>query len=163
MTSQKNDNIEKVQSVRDEMVGLMEGMDYCLDWKPDPSSWSVRQVVYHLLDTPPGGLNQLLWGLLSGELQEIDLWADRDNITPDRSSYDLEQINEDITDFFQDMDQALESVSPDDFDEKSILIHFKTRGDDEERTLQVLLEGALGRHWQEHFSQIRELRDSLGV
>ena len=163
MTSQKIENIEKVQSVHYEMVGLMEGMDYCLDWKPDPSSWSVRQVVYHLLDTPPGGLNQLLWGVLSGELREIDLWADLDNITADRSGYDVEQISEDITDFFQDMGEALESVPPDDFDEKSILIHFKTRGDDEARTLQELVEGAFGRHWQEHFSQIRELRDALGV
>ena len=163
MASQKNVNMEKVQSVRDELIGLMDGMDYCLDWKSDPSAWSVRQVVYHLLDTPPGGMNQLLWGVLSGELREIDLWANRDNITPDRSSYDVEQISEDINDFFRDMDDALETASSDDLEEKSILIHFKSRDADEERTIQALLDGAFDRHWQEHLAQIRELRDALGV
>ena len=163
MTSRNEYHLEKAQSVRDQLLRLLDGMDYCLDWKPDPSSWSARQVIYHVLDTPHGGLNQIVWGALSGELEEIDLWASRDNITPDRLSYDLEQISEDISEFFRDLDEALETASPDDFDEKSVLIHFKSRGAHERRTLQELLEGAFDRHWQEHLSQIRELREGLGL
>ena len=163
MASGKESHLQKTQTVRDELLGLMEGMDYCLDWKPDSSSWSARQVVYHVLDTPPGGINQMLWGVLSGELKEIDLWANRDNVTPDRVSYDVEQIREDITEFFKDMEEALESASSHDLEEKSVLIHFKSRDADEERTLQAMLEASLDRHWQEHLSQIRELRESLGV
>jgi hypothetical protein len=163
MASRKENHLEKVQSVRDQLLRLLDGMDYCLDWKPDPSSWSARQVVYHVLDTPPGGLNTLLWSVLSGELEEIDLWADRDNITPDRLSYDLEQVSEDINEFFRDLDEALESASPDDIDEKSVLIHFKSRDADEKRTLHELLEGAFDRHWQDHLGQISELREALGM
>ena len=163
MASRKENHLEKVQSVRDQLLRLLDGMDYCLDWKPDPSSWSARQVVYHVLDTPPGGLNTLLWSVLSGELEEIDLWADRDNITPDRLSYDLEQVSEDINEFFRDLDEALESASPDDIDEKSVLIHFKSRDADEKRTLHELLEGAFDRHWQGHLGQISDLREALGM
>ena len=43
-------------------------MDYCLDWKPDASAWCARQVVYHLLNTPPGGLASVVKGVLSGGL-----------------------------------------------------------------------------------------------
>ena len=93
----------------------------------------------------------------------VDLWANRDNITPDRLTYDVEQISEDINEFFRDLGEALESASPADLEEKSVLIHFKSRESDEERTLQELLEGAFDRHWQEHLSQIRELREALGV
>lgn len=163
MASRKEHHLETVQSVRDQLLALLEGMDYCLDWKPDSASWSARQAVYHVLDTPPGGLNQLLWGTLSGELGEIDLWADRDNMTPDRLSYDLDQMNEDINEFFRDTNEALESASPDDFEQKSVLIHFKSREADEQRTLDELLAGAFERHWQEHLGQIRELREALGL
>ncbi len=163
MASGGESHVEKARGLRDELLGLMDGMDYCLDWKPDPSEWSARQVVYHVLDTPPGGLNQMLWGVLSGELQEIDLWANRDNITPDRLSYDIEQIREDISEFFRDMEVAIDSAAPHELEDKSVLVHFKSRDADEERTLQAMLEGALGRHWQDHLSQIRELREALGV
>ena len=161
--NRKDAHLENVHSVQSEMEMLLDGMDYCLDWKPEPEAWSARQVVYHVLDSPPGGIHQVLWGTISGDLDEFELWANQDNMTPDRSSYDLDQIREDIVEFFQGMEEALEAADEEDFEEKSILAHLKSRDVDEMRTLQMLLEGIFHGHWTQHLEQIRELREGLGM
>ena len=142
---------------------LLEGMDYCLDWKPDPSDWSARQIVYHLLDTPPGGLVSVVKGMISGDLTEYDLWADLDNMTPERQTFDLERVLQDINDFFSSMEQALAAVGGQDLALKRAVVQNKTRGTDDERTAVEILERGFGGHWAGHFEQLQELRDSLGV
>ena len=163
MTSRKDENQGKVSGIRSELLDLLNGMDYCLDWKPDPSAWSVRQVVYHILDTPAGGVHKVVWGMLSGELAEFDIRADLDNMTVDRMGYDLEQLREDIDEFFHELSEAIESATEEDFDEKSALAHLKSRGVDEDRTVQELLDRAFEVHWGGHLTQINDLRDSLGM
>ena len=163
MTSRRNAHVENVRGVRAELLGLLDGMDYCLDWKPEPSAWSARQVAYQLLDSPPGGMHQVLWGMLSGDLDEFELWSDLDNMTPERLAYDLEQIREDIGEFFLAVEEALESVAAEDFDEKSVLALFRSRGTEEVLTVQVLLERFFDRHWRGHLGQLRELRLGLGL
>ena len=163
MTSQKEINQSMVTGIRSELLGLVEGLDYCLDWKPDPSDWSVRQVVYHILDTPAGGIHEVVWGILSGELTEFEIWADLDNITAERMAYDLDQIREDIGEFFHELDQAIESATEEDFDEKAALAHLRSRGLDEDRTVQELLDRAFEGHWRGHLTQISELKDALGM
>ena len=163
MTTQKTLHLENARAIHTELLQLIEGMDYCLDWKPSPSEWSARQIIYHLLDTPPDGIPGLLRGIFSGSLQEFDLWADKDNMTPERLSYDMEQVLEDTGRFFQSMEQTLQDATDDGLIGKPVLAHLKSRGRDEERTAQALLEGLFARHWQNHLAQLRELRDSLGV
>lgn len=163
MTSRKDDNQTKVSAMRSELLGLLNGMDYCLDWKPEPSAWSARQVVYHILDTPTGGIHEVVWGMLSGEIAEFEIWADRDNATAERMRYDLEQIRKDIEEFFNELGEAVESAVDEDFDEKSALAHLRSRGVSEDRTVQELLDRAFEGHWREHLAQINDLRDSLGM
>jgi hypothetical protein len=159
----KDAHLKNVHSVQSELLRLLSGMDYCLDWKPDPYAWSARQVVYHVLDSPPGGIHQVLWGMISGDLDEFELWASLDNMTPTRSTYDLEQIREDIIEFFHGMEAAIEAADEGDFDEKSILARLRSQGVDETRTLRMLLEGIFDRHWRQHLEHIRELREGLGM
>ena len=163
MTSQKDTHLENVQGIQSELLELLDGMDYCLDWKPEPSAWSARQVVYHLLDTPPRGFHEVLWGILSGDLAEFELWSDQDYVNPDRLGYDLEQLREDLDEFFQGMREALETATEEDFEERSVMVHQRNQGWDEVRTAQSLLEGLFARHWREHLTQIGELRDALGM
>ena len=66
MTTGKLAHLEDARTIHAELLRLVEGMGYCLDWKPDPSQWSARQVIYHLLETPPGGLAPLLRGIFPG-------------------------------------------------------------------------------------------------
>jgi hypothetical protein len=163
LTGQKEVHLQNVHGIKSELLELLNGMDYCLDWKPELASWSARQVVYHLLDTPPGGVPRLLSGMFSGDLPEIELWSDEDYVTPQRQTYDLEQIREDIDEFFQGMQEALEAAREEDFQANSVLVRQRVRGWDEPRSAQDLLEGLFARHWREHLTQIGRLRDALGI
>ena len=163
MTTIKQAKLELARSTKIDFLALLEGMDYCLDWKPDPAEWSVRELVYHVLDTPPGGVQSLVKGILSGEVREYDLWSDLTNMTPERAGYDMAQITADIESFFQGLDEALSGASDEDLETKTVMMHQKTRGVDEERTLKNILERTLDGHIQDHLAQLRGLRESLGL
>ena len=154
--------MESARSAKIDFLAALDGMDYCLDWKPDPAEWSVRDLVYHILDTPPGGVHSLVKGILTGEVREYDLWSDLTNMTPERSGYDMAQITADIDSFFQGLDEALSGASDEDLETKTVMMHQKTRGVDEERTLKTILERTLDGHIQDHLAQLRGLRESLG-
>ena len=163
MASQKEAHLATISGIQAELLQLLDGMDYCLDWKPDSSAWSAREVVYHLLDTPAGGFHLVLQGTLSGTLAEFDLWSDQSNMTPERLAYDSERVRQDIGRLFHGMDEAMATAADTDFEGKSVLVHLKSRGLDEPRTIQNLLDGLFARHWRDHVAQIRELREALGV
>lgn len=163
MTTGKQTHLEAAQRIKRELLAALEGMDYCLDWKQDPAEWSAREMVYHILDTPAGGLHSLVKGILSGQVREYDLWSDLTNVTPERSEYDMDQVTADIESFFQGLDDALSGSSDEDLETKTVMMHQKTRGVDEDRTLNAILERTLGRHMMEHLVQLRELREALGI
>ena len=164
MASQKYAHLEAIRGVQAELTQVLDGMDYCLDWKPESDVWSAREVVYHSLDTPPGGLHRVLRGMFAGTLNEYDLWADLSNLTPERQGYDMAQVKRDVDRFFQDLEEALDMASEADIEHKSVLVHLKNRdGRTEPRTAGMLLERSFGRHWREHLEQLRALRESLGV
>jgi len=163
LVSLRDASLENARAIRSELLQLLDGMDYCLDWKPNPSSWCVREVVYHLLDTPPGGIHSILQGTLSGELVEFDLWADLTNMTPERQSKDMEQVLADINALFRGVESALEPATDEDLTGRPVMAHLRSRSRDEPRTAQALLEGVFARHWREHLVQLGELREALGM
>ena len=155
-------HIDNLHAARNQLLELLDGMDYCLDWKLEPADWSARQVVYHLLESPPGGLQRVLWAAISEE-EAVEVWAGDDNITPERASYDLEQVLEDIVGFFTAMDEALQAVAEQDSGGKSVLDRHQTSGGGETYTVGALLDAMFGAHWSEHMDQVRALRDALGM
>ena len=163
MTTQKDSQSERARGIQAEILGLLEGMDYCLDWKPEASVWSVREVVYHLLDTPEGGVHTVLRGVLSGGLTEYEVWADRTNITPERQTKEIEAVIEDIAALFMGIESALEASSDEELSTKSALAHLRSYDRENQRTAAELLDGVFARHWGEHLGQIREIRETLGV
>ena len=163
MTTERDSQLERAQGIQSELLGLLEGMDYCLDWKPDSSVWSVREVVYHLLDTPVGGVHTVLQGILAGELTEYEVWADGTNMTPERQTNDIETVLEDIAELFSGIESALGGASDQDLTQKTALAHLRSYDREDQRTAAALLDGVFARHWGEHLVQIRELRDTLGM
>jgi hypothetical protein len=163
LTTQKEAHLATISSIQAELLQLLDGMDYCLDWKPEANAWSAREVVYHLLDTPPGGVHRVLKGMFSGTLKEYDLWADRSNMTPERQACDAERVRQDIGGFFQALEEAVAAFNEQDFEGKSVLVHLRSRDRDETRTAQALLERGFTRHWREHLEQIKALREALGI
>lgn len=153
---------ERAQEIKTELLDILEGMDYCLDWKSDPSEWSVRELAYHIFDTPIGGVQLLVQGMVSGETTEFELWSDRTNMTPERAAYDMEQVRADALTFADGLMAALAAASEEDLEGKTVLMHQRTRGVDEERTLHAVVERSLNSHLREHLDQLREVRASLG-
>ena len=162
MTSRKQAHLDNVAVIQGELTALLDGMDYCLDWKPDPGSWSAREVLYHLLDTPPGGIQKVAAGIVAGSITEYEIWSDRSNMTPERAAHDLDQIRQDIQHFFNSLAQALSAANDEDLEGKSALMHQRTRDEHGTRTLADVLAG-FDRHWRGHLEQLGELRDALGL
>ena len=154
--------LENVDYQRTGLLELLEGMNYCLDWKPDADSWSAREIVYHLLDTPPGGMAVVVRDMVTGEISEYEIWSDRTNITEAKAALDLPDIESDVSNFFETFRVALESASDADLQNRRVLMHQRTRGEDVERTLETALAG-FARHWRAHLEQLTELREALGL
>lgn len=153
---------ENIDSLRAYLMELLDGMNYCLDWKPEDSDWSAREIVYHLLDTPPGGNAELVRKIVSGEIAEYEIWSDRTNVTEARSTLDMAEIESDISAFFRLFDAALAAATDSDLQGRRVLMHQRTRGEDMERTLEEALAG-IDRHWRAHMEQLKELREALGL
>ena len=149
-------------ALRDGLLENLAGMDYCLDWKPSEDDWSAREVAYHLLDTPPGGMAKVVDGVVSGTLTEYEIWSDRANITDERATKEMADIESDISAFFAAFIGALAPASDDDLDNLRVIMHQRTRDEDVERTLEEALSG-FGRHWGSHLEQLAELRAALGL
>ena len=152
---------DNVDSLRTALLELLDGMNYCLDWKPDESEWSAREIVYHLLDTPPGGTALLVQSIVSGEITEYEIWSDRTNVNETRATLEMEEVEADISAFFVKFNDALQAANDADLQGRRVLMRQRTRRQDEERTLEALLEG-WSRHWQAHLEQLGELRAALG-
>lgn len=163
MTSQKEQHLENISDIRSELFQILEGMDYCLDWRPDPESWSVREVITHILNTPPPGVPGILKEMLAGDMQEYDLWADEKYLTPEGQSWDLEQLRGELNRYFGALEETLASATGDDIVNTSVMVHQRNRHWDEPRTAQWLLERLFAGHWREHLDQLRELRNGLGI
>ena len=153
---------ENIETLRSSLLKLLDGMNYCLDWKPEESDWSAREIVYHIIDTPPSGMASVVNGIVSGEITEYEIWSDRSNVTEARATLDMAEVEADITAFFDVFSEALAAATDDDLQGRRALMHQRTRGQDEERTLETALAG-FDRHWRAHLEQLGELRSALGL
>ncbi len=163
MANGKQEHLDLVQSTKDEFLAVLKGMDYCLDWKQDDSEWSARELVYHILDTPPGGAQNLVREVISGEVREYEIWSDLTNMTPERAVYDIDQVNADIENFFDSLNESISGLTDRDLKEKKVIMHQRTREVDEERTLNAILERTLSGHIKDHLAQLRALREALAI
>ena len=163
MDTGKKAHLDSIRRIKTEFISILKGMDYCLDWKLDESEWSVRKLVYHVLDTPQGGAQNLVKGIISGDVQEYDIWSDLTNISPERTTYDIDKINSDIEAFFDSLSSSISVLSDEDLDDKKVVMHQKTRNVDEPRTLDTILDRTLNGHINDHLVQLRLIREALAI
>lgn len=163
MANGKQGHLDSIQTIKSEFLAVLRGMDYCLDWKQDDSEWSARELVYHMLDTPPGGAQNLVKGIISGGVEEYEIWSDLTNMTPERAVYDIDQVNADIESFFGSLNDSVSGLTDSDLEEKKVMMHQRTREVDEERTLNAILERTLNGHIKDHLAQLRALREALAI
>ena len=154
-------NLATVRRVRDELTGLLDGMDYCLDWK-DGDNWCAREVLYHLVDTPEGGIGSVIAGVLAGTLPEVTILPDANNMTPERLAADIGDALAGPIAILQTAEDAIANAGDSDFEGRTAMAHLPHRGIHEQRTAQSFIDG-LERHWGEHLNQIRAIREALGM
>lgn len=154
-------NLATVHRIREELTGLLDGMDYCLDWK-DSDNWCAREVLYHLVDTPEGGIGSVIAGVLSSSLEEVTILPDISNMTPERMAADIGDALAGPLAILQTAEDAIANADDGDFEGRTALAHLPHREIHEQRTAQSFIDG-LERHWGEHLNQLREIRETLGM
>ncbi len=157
----REENLATVRRVRAELTALLDGMDYCLDWK-DGDGWCAREVLYHLVDTPEGGIGSVIAGVLDGSRPEITILPDISNITPERLAADLAEAQAGPLAILQTAADAIANAEDADFEARTTFAHLPARGIHETRTVQSIIDG-LARHWGEHLAQLQAIRDALGM
>lgn len=157
----RDTNLATVQRIRQDLTGLLDGMDYCLDWK-DGDGWCAREVLYHLVDTPEGGIGSVIAGVLAGSLPEVTILPDISNVTPERLAADIGDALAGPLAILQTAEDAIAIADDGDFEGRTAMAHLPHRGIPEPRTAQSFIDG-LERHWGEHLNQIRAIREALGM
>ena len=158
MTSARDQHLANVEEIRSELFQILEGMEDTLDWRPDGESWSAREVITHMLYTPPGGVAQILKDMLSGEVQEFDLWADQKYLTEEAQKWELKQVRDQFAQFFSSLEEQLTPLADAVLEETTALVHQRNRLWDEPRPAQWLVERLFAGHWREHLVQLGELK-----
>ena len=163
MTTQRDSYLQEIQSIRSELGRLLDGIDYCFDWKPSDEEWSAREIAYHIADTPSGGIHTAVRGVLEGGIQELPVTASLTNMTQERKEKDIGDVREDLEAVLTGIERALDSATDTELADRKLSFHSITRGTTQERNAQELVEGLFLRHWREHLGQLAELREMLGL
>ena len=160
MTTARDQHLINVDEISTELFQILEGMEDSLDWRPDADSWSAREVITHMLYTPPGGVPQILKAMLAGEVTEYDLWADQKYLSEEARGWSLDQVRERFADYFSILKEQLAPLTDVDLEETTALVHQRNRHWDEPRPAQWLVERLFAGHWREHLGQLKELKEN---
>lgn len=157
--------LEGVQEIRKELDRLLEGIDYCFDWKPNDGEWSGREVAYHLVDTPKGGIHTALQGLLDGTIQELKIVADITNVDVERLGKDIAGVREDLEAVLSGLEKMLTSANDEELETRKVPVSIQrsTGTDINEWTVEYLARRSITSHWPNHLRQLAELREALGI
>ena len=155
--------LQDIRGLRKDLTDVFDGMDNCLDWKSDSNNWAPREIIYHLVDTPPEGIDSLIGRILKDPEGEFELVPDLTNVTGERLLKDVEQVKGDILKILDNLELLIKEAIDVDLTEKTILVHLLAKGVSEDRTATNLLQGLFVRHWFEHVAQLNNIRIGLGI
>ena len=163
MVLRNTDLLVAIRTLKQDLTDVLDGMDYCLDWKKDPDSWSAREVIYHLIDTPAEGMDLLVHRILKTEGEVVELVPDISNMSEVRLLNNIEQVKADIFNILDNLELIITDASWEELIEKTIVVDLVSQGTNEERTVLNLLQGLFIRHWSQHVIQLKNTRCSLGL
>ena len=163
MTTLRDSILQGASEVQGSLEGVLEGMDYCLDWKPDDTEWSAREVLWHILEVPPGGIANAIHGVIQGTPSQVTIIGDETYLNPEREAMDLDAIRQELRSYFARLEEVLGGATDDQLAQLTAPCRLPQRNHQEDRTAQRLLEGLFLEHWREHIGQLSDLRSSLGL
>ena len=162
MTEKAPTHLENTIAIRNRMLNVLSGMDDSLDQTTQNESWSTREIIYHLSDTPAGGLGALFQGMISNRVLEFDLTPDLTNVTSEREKTTLEDGIADLTTILDQIESVVSDATPEILEDTTIVCHHLSRQTDEVRSLENLLTGLFATHWIAHLEQLELLKCELG-
>ena len=163
MTTKRDSFVRQIHDIRSELNRMLAGMDYCLDWKPDENEWCAREIAFHLVDTPEGGMHAAVFQTLDRSTTELALHSSQTNMTPERQQSELSAIQEELDAVLSGMEAVLDSTNDAEMAEKTVLAHSMRANAVVPWPAEDLIERVLINHWREHLAQLAGLRDALGV
>lgn len=158
MALPREQGLADVLDIRTELFQILDGMEDVLDWRTDEESWSAREVITHMLYTPPGGVPAILKEILEGTTEEYDLWADQKYLSDEAKEWTLGQAKEELSGYLDSLEEELEGTTDTALAETSALVHQRNRHWDEPRPALWLVERLFAGHWREHLVQLKELK-----
>ena len=163
MTLTKEEVLEEMESAWQEFRHQVRDLDYSLDWKrdpQDPESWSVRDIISHLLGNEERNALAYLRHTLKNDGSELRLEPGNPVRTPERRASSLAQLVAELDAQYQGMRQmVLEATAP----------QLETRGrflgsaGIREYTFLERAYRSVHNHLREHTQQLVVLREELGV
>ena len=163
MVLRNTDLLVTIRTLKQDLTDVLDGMDNCLDWKNDPNSWSAREVIYHLIDTPAEGMDLLVRRILKTEGEAFELVPDISNMSEVRLLNDIEQVKADIFKILDNLELIITDTSSEELMEKKVVVDLVGQGANEARTVLNVLQGLFIRHWSQHVIQLKNTRFSLGL
>ena len=163
MVLSNTDLLIAIRTLKQDLTDVLDGMDNCLDWKNDPNSWSAREVIYHLIDTPAEGMDLLVRRILKTEGEVFELVPDISNMSEVRLLNNIEQVKADIFNILDNLELIITDASWEEITEKTVVVDLVAQGTREESTVLNLLQGLFIRHWSQHVIQLKNTRCSLGL
>ena len=163
MVLRNTDLLITIRTLKQDLTDVLDGMDNCLDWKNDPNSWSAREVIYHLIDTPEEGMDLLVRRILKTEGEAFELVPDISNMSEVRLLNDIEQVKADIFKILDNLELIITDTSSEELMEKKVVVDLVGQGANEARTVLNVLQGLFIRHWSQHVIQLKNTRFSLGL
>ena len=152
-----------IRTLKQDLTDVLDGMDNCLDWKNDSNSWSTREIIYHLIDTPAEGMDLLMRRILKTEGEAFVLVPDISNMSEVRLLNNIEQVKADIFNILDNLELIITDASWEELTEKTIVVDLVAQGTNEERTVLNVLQGLFISHWSQHVIQLKNTRFSLGL
>ena len=152
-----------IRTLKQDLTDVLDGMDNCLDWKNDPNSWSAREVIYHLIDTPAEGMDLLVRRILKTEGEAFELVPDISNMSEVRLLNDIEEVKADIFNILDNLESIITDTSLEELEERKVVVGLLDQGTNEERTVLNVLKGFFISHWSQHVIQLKNTRFSLGL
>ena len=144
---------EAVREAHAALRQALDGMDYCLDWRPQPGEWSAREIVSHLL-RHGHALNQAVRQALHGDTPTWEPPRGQPLLTPERREQEMAEL---LAEVDQSSIEALALLSSN--VERQVL--------PEDSSCQPRLSGLVAaeyrEHWPEHVRQLSQIRYSLGL
>tara|TARA_A100001037_G_scaffold110149_1_gene100461 strand:+ start:15165 stop:15641 length:477 start_codon:yes stop_codon:yes gene_type:complete len=129
---------------------VISNPDCDLDKPLKDSEWSLRQHIYHLLDTPKDGLYTVINQAIENSSTTLSIVPDLDNLNVDRNNFTVSAILDDLNKFQAGFLKVLKKLNDVQLDTLIIETSFPLRGIKENRSVRLLLDRLFVRHWSEH-------------